>query len=110
MYVQSFPFKEPWAHTVFPSCVDVSEATFVKFSLSSPSPPLTLGTPPSPWKVNKELGERRQAGRGPASIAFGEEVVAPDGGKMVMEEFVKVMEERVRAEYAKLDAFHASQY
>lgn len=64
---------------------------------------------PDPVKVNKELGERRQADRGPASIAFGEEVVATDGGKMPMEEFVELMEERVRAEYAKLDTFHAAQ-
>lgn len=57
--------------------------------------------------MNKELGERRQADRGPASIAFGEEVLPPPGAEALKkEEFVALMEERVREEYAKLDAFH----
>lgn len=59
-------------------------------------------------QVNKELGERRQADRGPASIAFGEEV-APAAGqeKMDKDEFVTIMEERVKEEYAKLDNYHS---
>ncbi|CAN0338508.1 unnamed protein product [Ascophyllum nodosum] len=55
--------------------------------------------------VKKELGERRQADRGPASIAFGEEVV---GEGMDRDAFVVAMEQRVRDEYAKLDKFHKS--
>lgn len=58
--------------------------------------------------MNKELGERRQADRGPASIAFGEEVIAEEGIKMGKDEFFKIMEARVKEEYAKLDAYHAS--
>lgn len=61
-------------------------------------------------QVNKELGERRQADRGPASIAFGDEVLPlPGQDKMPKDEFVAVMEERVQAEYSKLDEYHAMQ-
>ncbi|CAN0064937.1 unnamed protein product [Ectocarpus fasciculatus] len=58
--------------------------------------------------VNKELGERRQADRGPASVAFGEEVLPPPGETLKKAEFIAIMEERVQAEYAKLDDFHES--
>lgn len=59
-------------------------------------------------QVSKELGERRQADRGPASIAFGEEVVPPPGQESLSkEEFIAIMEERVRAEYARLDEIHS---
>lgn len=62
------------------------------------------------FQVSKELGERRQADRGPASIAFGEEVVpAPGQKKMPRDEFVAVMEERVKHEYAELDNYHSSE-
>ncbi|CAM9880147.1 unnamed protein product [Scytosiphon promiscuus] len=62
---------------------------------------------PPPDQVNKELGERRQADRGPASIAFGEEVLPPPGAEALKKtEFIAMMEERVRVEYAKLDDFH----
>lgn len=61
-------------------------------------------------QVNKELGERRQADRGPASIAFGEEVVpAPGQEALSKAEFVSIMEDRVREEYAKLDEHHEQQ-
>lgn len=57
--------------------------------------------------MNKELGERRQADRGPASIAFGDEVLpAPGAEALKKTEFIAMMEERVRMEYAKLDEFH----
>lgn len=62
---------------------------------------------PPPDQVNKELGERRQADRGPASIAFGEEVLPPPGAADLKKtEFIALMEERVREEYGKLDRFH----
>lgn len=61
-------------------------------------------------QVNKELGERRQADRGPASIAFGEEVLPPPGQKkMPKDEFVALIEERVKQEYEQLDNYHSSQ-
>lgn len=61
-------------------------------------------------QVNKELGERRQTDRGPASIAFGEELATGEGEqKMDKDEFVTVMEQRVREVYGKLDAYHAAQ-
>ena len=61
-------------------------------------------------QVNKELGERRQADRGPASIAFGEEVLPPPGQKnMPKDEFVALMEKRVKQEYEQLDNYHSSQ-
>ncbi|CAM9992562.1 unnamed protein product [Ectocarpus sp. 6 AP-2014] len=63
---------------------------------------------PPPDQVNKELGERRQADRGPASVAFGEEVLPPPGETLKKAEFIAIMEERVQAEYAKLDEFHES--
>lgn len=60
--------------------------------------------------MNKELGERRQADRGPASIAFGDEVVpAPGADALTKAEFIAIMEERVGAEYTKLDDFHESE-
>ncbi|CAM9777873.1 unnamed protein product [Laminaria digitata] len=65
---------------------------------------------PPPDQVNKELGERRQADRGPASIAFGEEVVpAPGQTKMPKDEFLALMEKRVKQEYDQLDNYHSSQ-
>lgn len=68
---------------------------------------ISLPWSPIPFRVQvkKELGERRQADRGPASIAFGEEVV---GDGMNRDAFVVAMEQRVRDEYAKLDKFHKS--
>lgn len=61
-------------------------------------------------QVNKELGERRQADRGPASIAFGEEVVPEPGqDKMEKGEFLALLETRVKDEYAKLDSHHSSE-
>ncbi|CAM9693785.1 unnamed protein product [Phaeothamnion confervicola] len=57
--------------------------------------------------VNKELGERRQADRGPVSVAFGEEIIAGEG--MGRAEFAAAMEAAVKADYAKLDAFHRDQ-
>ncbi|CAM9954403.1 unnamed protein product, partial [Ectocarpus sp. 4 AP-2014] len=63
---------------------------------------------PPPDQVNKELGERRQADRGPASVAFGEEVLPPPGETLKKAEFIAIMEERVQSEYAKLDEFHES--
>lgn len=60
--------------------------------------------------MNKELGERRQADRGPASIAFGDEVLpSPGADALTKPEFIALMEERVRAEYTQLDNFHESE-
>ena len=75
-------------------------------ALSTPSI-ISLPSSPRPFRVQvkKELGERRQADRGPASITFGEEVV---GEGMDRDAFVVAMEQRVRDEYAKLDKFHKS--
>ncbi|KAG5193089.1 glycerol-3-phosphate acyltransferase,chloroplastic, partial [Tribonema minus] len=61
---------------------------------------------PPPDTVQKDLGERRVAERGPVSIAVCNEV---DGEGLDMQQFAAAVEASVKAGYAKLDAQQKAQ-